>query len=288
MAALAPVRGTALGALQAMLAGYGLGDLATQFAGLVSNPDLTDAQVWVQLYDLPAYQARFPGMKEILARGGATGIGQKPIQTEQDYMLMEDAYKQVLRNNGLPAGFHDSVLDFANFMTNEVSPDEVNKRILQAKRLVDSSDPTLAQAAFDYYGIDRDHLIAHALDPTQAQPLIDKQMQTIETGSAGAKYGFSLDRTGAENLVNDPSAGQLNPEGLRSAFSSARQLATQDARLSAIDQTGYSDQSAVNEVLLGNLDEQRASTQRAQREAGRFGGSNAGRGLTSRAGGTTI
>jgi hypothetical protein len=176
--------------------------------------------------------------------------------------------------NGLPSGFYDTAAELGAFITNQVAPDELNKRIVAAKRIVESADPSLRQAAWDYYGIDTAHAVAYALDPTKAQPLIDKQMQIIETGAAASRYGFNLDLNAASGLTSDPLVENLDPVSLRQRFGQARDLANTDARLSAIDGLGYSQQDALDAVLLDNTDKQMASRQRAEREAARFGGTS--------------
>lgn len=260
--------------LRQMFVQFGLEQLGIEFEHLVSDPALTEAEVLNKVYDLPAYKARFPAMDYLRKTGGTW--------TEAQYLQQENAYKQVLKNNLMPAGFMDTTDEFANWIKGDVSPDELNKRLVQARRFVDSSDPTMLETAQRYYGLDRSTLVAYVADPQKASGLIDKQMRLMETGAAAARYGFQYDIGQAESLMNDPQAGALNGDQLRQGFSAARTLADQDARLSAIDQEAYSEQDAVDAVLKDNLARQQESRRRANREVGRFSGSNAGMGTLGR------
>lgn len=257
---------TATEALVAMFQQYGLADLAAEFAALVADPNLTEAQVLTQVYDLPSYKARFPAMDYLRKTG--------QVWTEAQYFQQEAAYKRVLDANNLPAGFYDTPSDFAKWIENSVAPDELNKRIVAAQRIVESSDPSLRQAAMDYYGIDTAHAVAYALDPEKAQPLIDKQMRIIEAGAAGNRYGFNLNLDQATAITTDPLTENLDPVSLRQRFGQARDLANTDARLSAIDGLDYTQQDALDAVLRDDQAKQLQSRQRAEREAARFSGTS--------------
>lgn len=257
---------TAFDALVAMFAQFGLEELAGEIAELAGNPDLTDAQKYTAVYDLPSYKQRFPAMAELRRRGEAIDEG--------TYIQQERSYRDVLIRNGLPTGFYDTRDDFAKWMVGAVSPDELNKRVSDAKRIIDSADSSLKDSARDLYGLDTDHLLAYVIDPSRAQPLIDKQMRAVEAGAAANRYGFALDRAAAESLVSNPLNENLDPTSLSQKFGQARDLANTDERLSAIEGTSYNKGDAVDAVLNDNYDKQMKSRRRAEREAGRFGGSS--------------
>lgn len=260
----APERGGALEALRAMLRGYGLGDLADALDALLRNPDYTDAQVFEELYKTDAYKRRFPAMAKLREMG----LG----MDEGAYIEQERAYQQVLAGSGLPQGFYDSHDDYAQWMLKGVSPSEVKKRVDAAQRIVQSSDQGLRDAARNYYGLDSDHLTAYLLDADRAQPLIDKQVRAIETGAAGAKYGFDLSQSQAEAYAVDPMLSQETELSLRQKFGQARQVADIDQRLAAIDRQTYTSEEALAAVLDEDEQAQLRSKQRALRERARFSG----------------
>lgn len=254
--------GTALDALEAMFAAYGLGDLAKQVGDLAANPDLTDSEKFVQVYQLPAYKQRFPAMEDLQKRGSAIN--------EATYIAQEESYRNVLSSNGLPPGFYDSRQDFAKWMLGGVSAAELNDRVTKAKQIVDTADPSFTQPLADYYGLDKDHLLAYVLDPEKAKPLIDKQIQAVQAGAAANRYQFQLDRAAAESLATGPLSSQLDASQLSQGFSKARTMADQDARLSGIEGTQYDQKDAIDAVLNDNYAKQLESQKRAQRETARF------------------
>lgn len=261
---------TAMDALIQLFSQYGLADLANDVGALAGNTDMTDAQKYSQVYTLPAYQKRFPGMAEMSKRG--------QIITEGDYISQEKAYKDVLTSAGLPAGFHDSPQDMADWMLNAVSPNELQSRISRSQRIVDSADPSLINAAQSYYGLDKDHLLAHVLDPTAAAPLIDKQLRSVEAGAAASRNQIELDKAHAESLAVDPYAAGLfnnpyNPNAINDAFGKASTMSKTDTRLSAIEGTVYNKQDAVDANLRNDNAKQLESQKRTEREAARFSGS---------------
>lgn len=259
---------SALDALTAMFAQFGLQSLATQVHDLAMNPDLTATQKYTAVYDLPAYKERFPAMAELQKRGEAIDEG--------TYISQERAYRDALYGAGLPKGFYDSNADFAKWMVGAVSPAELAGRIKKAQRIVDSADPGLRQAAFDYYGVDKDHLLAYAINPEKAQPLIDRQMQSVEAGAAASRYQFQLDRAAAESLVTSPLVESLDPASLAQRFGQARDLANTDARLSSVEGQAYNQQDAIDAVLKDNTVKQMESRSRADREQARFSGTAGG------------
>jgi hypothetical protein len=194
-------------------------------------------------------------------------------------LQQEDAYRQVLKNYGMPQGFYDSKNDFANWMKNEVSAKEVQDRLVAAKSVIDSSDPSMLQAARNLYGIDKDHLVAYTLDPQRAQPLIDKMMRGITVASSAADAGFDYTRNMVNDIQNNPYAAAMSDEQLRAQMQKAGELAQNDAHLSRIDKQSYNSQDAIDATIKNSMAAQQASTARQQRELARFSGSSAGGGM---------
>jgi len=251
---------------------YGLADLAPAILQIAADTTLTQAEALAKVYETPQYKARFPAMDQY--RKDKT-LG---IHNEQDYMRQEESYLNVMRAAGLPSGFYDSHANIGQWMANSVSPDEIASRVRRAQQVLDTADPTLINTAKNYYGVDRDHLLAHVLDPNAAAPLIDKQMRSVQAGAAASRNNMQLDKAQAESLATDPYASGLfnnpyNPNAINDAFAKANAMSQQDTRLSAIEGKSYNQKDAIDANLRNDLTKQLESQKRAEREAARFSGS---------------
>ena len=253
---------------------------ADQITGLLKDPNLAGADIDLMIPSLDAYKQLFPGMDKIMQQGG----GVMGIQNEGQYLQQKAIYQQLLITNQLPQGFYDSKEDFANWMVNGVSPKELQGRITQAKNILDSTDSNLTKQALDYYGLDRAHLMAYVLDPQKAQPLIDKQMQSIQLGGAAARQGMGLDRAAAEGLVNDYFS-QASPQSMDQAFSSTADLWKSASHLADLEGTQFTQGDAIDAVIKQSQIEQRRAMAMQQREQARFSGASGGRGTVARNGG---
>ena len=261
------VRGTALSDLQDMFAQYGLTDLATQLGGLISNPALSDAQIQLQVQSLPAYLARFPGMAHLKARGEAIN--------ESTYISQERSYQDVLRNYGLPQGFYDQPKDFAAWMTNGVSPAELEQRVHSAQAILNSSDPNLMATAKSYYGLDNGSLLANVLDGTRAQPIIQRQLQTIDLGAAAAKSGVSMTQDQAYGYAGRSEVQSMDYSQMVSAMGQVGQLQQSQQKLAAIGGTTANPNQAMDAIVLNDPTAAMAVRSGALGEKARFEGRNA-------------
>lgn len=246
---------------------FGLEDLAKEVTELATDPTKTDAERYVALYDTQAYKQRFPAMKYVQQQGWGW--------SEKDYMTHEQSYKEKLLGAGLPSGFYDSRQDYANWIEQGVSPDEIGRRVAAAQRIVNGADQSLKDTALGYYGVDSGHMLAYVLDPEKAQPIIDKQMRAIEFGAAANAAQFNIDKTNAEALSSAPQIENIDPATLRARFGDAKVLADQNKRLSSIEGTDYSSTEAIRAQVLNDTQASLASQQRAERERARFGGAAA-------------
>jgi hypothetical protein len=261
---------TAMDALTSLFAQFGLSDLAKSVGVLAADPTLTMPEKYAKVYELPEYKQRFPAMAEMQKKG--------IVETEGQYISQEQSYMNVLKSAGLPSGFYDSHDNMGQWMLNSVSPEEVASRVRRAQQVLDTADPTLINTAKNYYGLDRDHLLAHVLDPAAAAPLIDKQMRSVQAGAAASRNNIQLDKTQAESLATDPYATGLfnnpyNPNAINDAFAKANAMSQQDTRLSAIEGQKYNQQDAIKANLQNDFSKQLESQKRAEREAARFSGS---------------
>ena len=176
------------GALQIItdaLKAAGLGSLASQAWTM-----------WNKGYDLNAimddptngirasavYKQNFPAMAALNAKG--QGI------SEAAYLAKEQADLELLKQYGIPAGIFDSKDYLGSLMTNNVTTQDLQNRLIAVQDTVNSFDDSIKQYAADTYGLDSGHLMAWALDPTKALPVIQNQAKAMQIGGAALKAGF--------------------------------------------------------------------------------------------------
>lgn len=172
--------------LQNFLDQYGLGGLGAWAWTKMLNGESLD-QIKLEMRDTPEFKARFPAMEQLAKQGRAISVDQ--------YMAVEDSYRDVMHSYGLPGGFYDSPDDFAKFMIGNVSPSELNDRVKQYSGAVLGDQQTLTEmerlyGTVGHSGNPAGDLLAHYLDPNVAAPLLGEQLQAAQFAGAAAKSGF--------------------------------------------------------------------------------------------------
>lgn len=220
---------SALNTIAAVLDTYGLGSLAehlyTTYAKQEINLNNPDAIMYA-LKDQPAYQTRF---------AANTGRRKKGLQelSPSTYVGLEDAYRQLLQANGLPAGFYDGVEDFQKWIEADTSPKELQERIQLGFNKVDRADPEVLRQIKLLYpesgiGDTRESLAMFFLDPVRAAPVLARRAQAAQIGArAYESAGLQLSATTAEGIA----ARDYTDSQIQSAFSD---LGTQAGLLNEI------------------------------------------------------
>jgi hypothetical protein len=155
-----------------------------------------------------AFQKRFAGNAARIKAGLA------PLAPAV-YMATERAYRETLQAAGMPKGFYDSPDDYTNFIANDVSPTELKARVDTAADAVANADPFYVNSLKSMYGLTTGDMIAHALDPQMALPLLQKQQAAVKIGSAAAREGYGLSATAAENLYTQGVSQAQAEQGFR-------------------------------------------------------------------------
>jgi hypothetical protein len=99
---------------------WGLEELTNDLDSLIKD-GLEAPAIVLQLADTKAYKERFKA-NEIRRQKGLAAL------SPAEYIAAEASYQTVLRTHGLPNSFYDSRDDYAEFIGNDVSPDELNDR----------------------------------------------------------------------------------------------------------------------------------------------------------------
>lgn len=201
-------QGSAVDILRGILKPYGLSDLATGMydVGKNSQHDPNVAYLWLR--EQPQYKTAFPGM-ELRAKNGLSPM------TEQQYIDWKSAYTSAMKNNGIPPGFYDGPEDFAQFIGNDISPQEVEKRVVDGVVAVQQAPQEVRDALFNYYGVTDGDLAAYWLDPNKkGKDLLFQKAATWAGAQAAATDFGQISRQEAESLA----AANVTPEQAKGQF----------------------------------------------------------------------
>lgn len=241
LAGLDPSTAGAAAIIKAALAAWGLSTLYGKAVQLLKT-GLSEDAVTIELEETPEFKTRFAG-NETRRKAGL------PVLSPGDYLQLEDTYRQVMRNYGLPTGFYDQPSDLANFIGSDVSPQELDARAKAAQHFVDNiADPAYKQVFQQYYGLTSGDAIAAVLDPKRALPLVQQQINAAGIGTAAGHQGLSVDKTRAEQLATlgvDESAAQKGYSTIGQVLPGTQQIASRYG-------LAYNQADAENEVLLGS------------------------------------
>ena len=198
--------------LRSALDKYGLGFLFETFNRSlvpvsqidVSNEDAIYNAIESQPAVKKAFDDRFAGNATRVANG------LDPLKPSE-YIAAEKELTQTLRNTGLPMGFYDQPTDLAKFIGSDVSPVELQNRIVGGYRAAQAADPGTKEELRRLYGIGEADLAAFYLDPTRAtdtlgrkadSTLMARQIGAAQiAGQAQQQAGIGLSAAQAETLA---------------------------------------------------------------------------------------
>lgn len=181
--------------ISSTLSRYGLGSLASWAEGLIRD-GASAARVELELYDQPAFQERFPAIFERQERGLA------PISAAE-YIEYEQVAGQIMRQAGFPEGFYDDPSDFTQLISNDLSIQELQDRVLQSFRDVAEGDDFVRQAYQEFFGINGTAaLAAYHLDPDRAAPLLERQAGMARLAGAGRSIEIGISEERAAQLYD--------------------------------------------------------------------------------------
>jgi hypothetical protein len=206
-------------AIEAQLAQYGLGGLTdalwTNYTGGLVDMGNLEAAVYA-LRSEPLYKARFKA-NEARTNPNRPG-GPLPELLPGEYIDLENKYKEVIRVNGLPSGFYDSVDDTTKLIEGTVSPAEFQRRIAQGYNAVANADPEVLRQFNELYGVSQGQLAAYFIDPVRGETLIKQQADAAKIAArAFESANLQLSRSFVEDLasrgVGDIAAGTFTKVG---------------------------------------------------------------------------
>jgi hypothetical protein len=193
------------------LAQYGLGDMAGWAWGEIAAGKST-AQVLQELRQTPQFKTRFPAIADREQYNLANPGANMPPLSPGDYVSYENAYRQLLRNAGLPQGFMDDPGTVSKLLANDVSVAELTARVDQARAATFDLNPEALSRIQQIYGVGPGSgaLTAFMLNPDHAEPLLKRDLLAAQIGGQADRTGYlGLNNTTAQVLAqNGVSEGQ--------------------------------------------------------------------------------
>lgn len=250
-----------------------LRDLFTSY-GLPTNSDILDAiresavngdseavtQQRLQATD--SWKQRFAG-NEVRRAAGLNTL------SVAEYLAQENQYATVMRNAGVPVGFFDDPADFADFIGKSISPSEIQERVNLATDIVNREDPAV-MAELQRRGLTAGQVIAHALDPERAAPLIKRDLNSTLIGAAAARAGVNTSTQFADSLA---SRGIQEREAAQ-GFGQVAELSKGVGKLSNIYGSDYGLDEAQSEVFDSDVNAAAQRKRLTSQERANFGGSS--------------
>ena len=176
---------------------------------LISDPGnhMDPGEVLNKIRESPDYQARFPGINNII-------VGDGSRMTEQAYMKNENDIQMQLANAGVPTGMVDKA-EIGTMIQNGIYGGTLKDRLDKGYTLLQNAPPETTKLLKDWYGVDSGHLLMHVLDPSGGMTQkIMKQTQAVLIGTASYDTGFGgpqgLSQKTAEQLAQQALADPSN------------------------------------------------------------------------------
>jgi hypothetical protein len=200
------------------------------------------------------------------------------VISEDEYMKIENSYKEVMRFFDLPAGFMDDRATFGKMIGAEVSPKELQDRAQVAQDFAKTTDPATRKALTEYYGVGEGGITAYVLDADKALPLIQKQAKAASLVGASGKSGFNFSNTEALARADKAAYSKMTVDDMSQKFGQAGMLRDAQQRLAYLEKDTYDSEEALGAVIEGDQGALLKSKKRAERGAAKFQG---GSGLTA-------
>jgi hypothetical protein len=148
----------------------------------------------VMLANDPAYKAAWDKRFAANATRKANGLSEL---LPADYIALEQGYKQLYLQYGVPATLFDSPDDFAELIGRDVSAVEVNDRLQQAARYVNyEGNAEVKKQLRDIYNMTDGEMFAYVLDPKRTGDYLQSETRRnfnrANVGGAAVTQGVTL------------------------------------------------------------------------------------------------
>lgn len=265
-----PVDNSAIDYLRRFFANIGLtmdAELEGILTGAMQNgytpADVESGVLMPDIQKSAAFQMRFPGYNARIANHhNAISI--------RDYLALEDTYRGIMANAGLPAGFYDDPSDMGQWIAKNTSPAEIEGRVRMATQAAQSVDPTMRNLMAQFYGLSTGDVAAYFLDPNRTLPLVEKQYKTAEVASWASRNGYQVnDMARYQTLLEAGVTGEQAAQG----YGTVRALDQSVGQVASIYGESYGQGDAEQDVFFNKNEKRRRIM---AQEAATFSGSSRG------------
>lgn len=247
------------------LASWGLSALSGELKKLIVGGDTATDTLALALSQTDAYKQRFAG-NELRKKQGLAELN--PAQ----YIAMEEQYRQVLSQYGMPKGFYDQHSDFTNWIGGDVSAAEIQSRAQIASQQYQNA-PQEFRDYWKNFGLTSGDAIASILDPSHGS-LADLQQKAsaVAVGGSALQQGINVTAARATQLAQNG----VTLDGARQAYSRIAASAGTDQSIAQRFGTTFDQTQEENDLLLndGAATAKRAALYSS--EASLFGGRGGG------------
>ena len=208
-------RQSAFDLLRGQFAQYGLQALVDPLQNLIQE-NVSPAEFAVRLRQTEPYKKRFA------ANAARIGKGLRAL-SEGEYLALEDSYQSIMRNYGLPASYYTKgdlgrQEGFEKFIAGDVSPAELEERVITAQNRVINAPPEVKDALLRFYpGINNSDILAYTLDPEKGLADIKRKVTAAEIGGAAMGAGLETSSARAEELARFGVTAEKARQGYQAA-----------------------------------------------------------------------
>lgn len=254
--------------LEKIFTQYGLSSLVPKIRDYIIAGNTGDT-IALQLAETTEYKTRFSG-NEIRKTKGLS------VLSPAEYIGMEDQYKDLFRQYGLPSGLYDSASSISKYLGNDVSAAEMDGRLQIARKTVRADNPDTRSAYMRWYaaGMTEGDAIAAVLDPARALPELERKQRSAGIMGAANWHGLGEGTGGVDIAV----AEQLGDKGVTEdeanrGFAAIKQFEKPTEALGRRYGTDYTITDANSEVFFNAADARAKREKLYGREAAEFSGS---------------
>lgn len=260
-------------ALNSLFKQYGLGSLAGKIYEYVKNGYGADT-ISILLQDTPEYKKRFAANEARIKAGMS-------VLSPAEYIAVENSYRQIMRQSGLPEGFYDTSDDFTSWISGDMSPTELQNRVDLATQATALANPAY-KSALKQMGLSDGELAAYFLDPDRAIPFLQKTAATAAVGAEALQRGLQFDQAYSEQLATMGISREQAAQGYAKIADEFSDLGT----LAQVYGGQWTQRMAEEDVFVGGTAASRERERLVGREKGSFSGAagSARAGLASRGG----